>query len=55
MEVVVVVEDLILKGYYNHSHTGNFVNFVVEDLILKGYYNSYVKRKNKSVLWKTLF
>ena len=34
-----VVEDLVLKGYYNSKHVNNFNVVVVEDLVLKGYYN----------------
>ena len=34
-----VVEDLVLKGYYNHNIAILMVWLVVEDLVLKGYYN----------------
>ena len=43
-----VVEDLILKGYYNKFNAQPLFTVVVEDLILKGYYNckntDYCKR-----------
>ena len=35
-----VVEDLVLKGYYNTFKYGCFSTKVVEDLVLKGYYNA---------------
>ena len=34
-----VVEDLVLKGYYNHEKLMLDGRHVVEDLVLKGYYN----------------
>ena len=34
-----VVEDLVLKGYYNCLFAVIIRNGVVEDLVLKGYYN----------------
>ena len=35
----IVVEDLVLKGYYNIHIYGLHIDHVVEDLVLKGYYN----------------
>ena len=34
-----VVEDLVLKGYYNVNSKVLSHDIVVEDLVLKGYYN----------------
>ena len=37
--MLLVVEDLVLKGYYNSNSNVSSASFVVEDLVLKGYYN----------------
>ena len=39
--IVNVVEDLVLKGYYNSFVIIILLCFVVEDLVLKGYYNQF--------------
>ena len=38
--VLIVVEDLVLRGYYNSLLTLLMSAVVVEDLVLRGYYNS---------------
>ena len=52
---LLVVEDLVLKGYYNSFVIIIIVCFVVEDLVLKGYYNCSVSYNIFCKLWKTLF
>ena len=50
-----VVEDLVLKGYYNSYPVNALSSCVVEDLVLKGYYNCISNAVHISELWKTLF
>mgnify|MGYP004688341361 CR=1 FL=1 len=50
-----VVEDLVLKGYYNHFGLLLIKLLVVEDLVLKGYYNVCGQIPHSTTLWKTLF
>ena len=50
-----VVEDPILKGYYNYRDRVVAAPSVVEGPILKGYYNGDAKYVAFTELWKALF
>ena len=53
--ISIVVEDLVLKGYYNVGTKSFLHGIVVEDLVLKGYYNITAMIQFNIKLWKTLF